>query len=73
MSVLSMAAVDRSKSKRDNIFFYLFIATLAISVIVVAFLVYSIKKLKKNSHVYSNGKQNYTHCISICQTIFGKS
>lgn len=73
MSFLSMAAVDRSKSKRDNIFFYLFIATLAISVIVVAFLVYSIKKLKKNSHVYSNGKQNYTHCISICQTIFGKS
>ncbi|XP_039476722.1 uncharacterized protein LOC120443067 [Oreochromis aureus] len=48
------AAVDRSNSKRNNIFFYLFIATLAISVIVIAFLVYSIKKLKTNSHVYSN-------------------
>ncbi|XP_030596001.1 uncharacterized protein LOC115787436 [Archocentrus centrarchus] len=46
--------VNRSNSKKDDTILYLLCAALAISLIVIAFLVYSIKKLKKKSYVYSN-------------------
>ncbi|CAI5652803.1 uncharacterized protein LOC102077845 isoform X2 [Oreochromis niloticus] len=48
------AEVKKSCSKKDNTILYLLCVALAISLIVIACLVYSIKKLKKNSYVYSN-------------------
>uniref|UniRef100_A0AAX7SD14 Immunoglobulin domain-containing protein n=1 Tax=Astatotilapia calliptera TaxID=8154 RepID=A0AAX7SD14_ASTCA len=48
------AEVKKSCSKKDNTILYLLCVALAISLIVIACLVYSIKKLKKSSYVYSN-------------------
>lgn len=65
-----MSAVKKSCSKKDNTILYLLCVALAISLIVIACLVYSIKKLKKSSYVYSNGKQSHSHHIK--QSILGK-
>lgn len=65
-----MSAVKRSCSKKDDTFLYLLCVALTISLIVIACLVYSIKKLKKSSYVYSNGKQSHSHHIK--QSILGK-
>uniref|UniRef100_A0A3Q0QW20 Ig-like domain-containing protein n=1 Tax=Amphilophus citrinellus TaxID=61819 RepID=A0A3Q0QW20_AMPCI len=59
--------VNKSSSKKDDTILYLLCAALAISLIVIAFLVYSIKKLKKKSYVYSNGKQSHSYCTSMKQ------
>lgn len=65
-----MSAVKRSCSKKDNTILYLLCVALAISLTVIACLVYSNKKLKKSSYVYSNGKQSHSHHIK--QSILGK-
>uniref|UniRef100_A0A3Q0QZP0 Immunoglobulin subtype domain-containing protein n=1 Tax=Amphilophus citrinellus TaxID=61819 RepID=A0A3Q0QZP0_AMPCI len=49
-------ALNTNISKKETIFLYLLSAALAISLIAVASLIYSINKLKKKSYVDCNGK-----------------
>ena len=54
-----MSAVNLCISKdKSSTILYLLCAALAMSVILIAFLVYTIKKLEKNSKDYSNGELN---------------
>uniref|UniRef100_A0A3P8RWH5 Immunoglobulin domain-containing protein n=1 Tax=Amphiprion percula TaxID=161767 RepID=A0A3P8RWH5_AMPPE len=52
---------DTLDSMKINTTLYLLCAALALSLLVVAFVIYSIKKLKRESHAYCDGKQSHSY------------
>uniref|UniRef100_A0A3Q1BL72 Immunoglobulin domain-containing protein n=1 Tax=Amphiprion ocellaris TaxID=80972 RepID=A0A3Q1BL72_AMPOC len=52
---------DTLDSMKINMALYLLCAALALSLLVIAFLIYSVKKLKRESHAYCDGKQSHSY------------
>lgn len=54
-----------SAVNRNNTVLYLLCAALAVSLIVIASLIYSIKNLKTQPYMDCNGKQSLILCINV--------